>query len=163
MGYLILGFLLGVAVSWFWQTQFSGVPAFKQLMQKELAVNGQLGSVNTLKKRLETLEARFSEMEAPTEFKNRSQQPETEHIEKTAGITGAVDRDQVPAETAKGVQKSNVVAPLRPPATKIDRNKVMSLWHEGKDIAEIASKLNLGKGEVKLIISMQDRFRQKQV
>lgn len=148
MGYLVLGFILGVAVSWFWQTQFSGVPAFKQLMQKELAVNGQLGSVTLLKKKLEIMEKRLYEMEKTPEI----------FVE---------EKQELPAEkiTAVTDHGDKVISVSRPAkVTKIDRRKnreqVLKMWKEGSAVTDIASKTNLGKGEVELIISLQENIKE---
>ncbi len=165
MGYLILGFFLGVAVSWFWQTQFSGVPAFKQLMQKELAVNGQLGSLNVLKKRMEFMENRLTEIE--TAAKNKPALSRKASNSMVVGEDNTESEDQIqlentrllsPADSLKGV-----VRPLRPQAVKINREQVLVLWNEGKSITEIASQTRLGKGEIELIISMQGNQLRKEV
>ncbi len=150
MGYLIVGFLLGVAVSWFWQSQFSGVPAFQNLMQKELAVNGQIGSVTVLKKRLELMEKQIAGMENPHSSKR------DDRLENTEIANNQDSSLQAPVNESKGVVKQ-----LRPPVIGINRDQVIALWKEGKTVTEIASTTRLGKGEIELIISMQDRFLQK--
>ncbi len=148
MGYLILGFILGVAVSWFWQVQFSGVPAFQRIMQKELAVNGQLGSVAALKKRLEMMEKQLAEMEKTAKGQETIEQQRPD-LQVPQSLTG----------------ESAVVRPLRPQgATKaVNREKVITLWKAGKPVSEIASQSSLGKGEVELIIAMYDRLKSKEL
>lgn len=150
MGYLIIGFLLGVAVSWFWQRQFSDVPVFQKLMHKELAANGQLGSLTVLKKRLELMEKKVAELE----------KPEVEGIEK---LEPAAEEKEGPnpepdPTKKKDRQLSNVVRQIRSPERAIDRNQVLQLWNEGCQVAEIASRTRLGKGEIELIISMQENI-----
>lgn len=137
MGYLILGFVLGVAVSWFWQTQFSGVPAFKQLMQKELAVNGQLGSLTLLKKKLELMEKRLEEID-------KTPKPE------------AGEESNLPLEGLTVISsRDNIVK--RPPASdrRMKREEVLAKWNKGLSAGDIAAETNLGRGEVELIIALQ--------
>lgn len=137
MGYLILGFILGVAVSWFWQTQFSGVPAFKQLMQKELAVNGQLGSMALLKKKLEKMEKRLEEID-----NNLKPAAGEEPGLPVEGLTVISSRDK----TVKKLPVSD---------RRIKREEVLKKWNKGLSVGDIAKETDLGIGEIELIIALQ--------
>ncbi len=148
MGYMVLGFLLGVAVSWFWQRQFSGVPVFQKLLQKELAVNGHLGSLNVIKKRLDFLEHKLSELEKGD--------GESVEGEQAAVEPGALTGTKEPVKDT-----GKVVKPLRPVGTKIDRQKVLAMWKEGKSAEDIAAGTRMGRAEVELILSLKDRLIEK--
>jgi hypothetical protein len=74
LGYLVLGLLLGIAGTMVWQKHFSSLPVFQQLMHRELVLNGQLGSIAALKKKLEVMEKRLAEMESKTSA--TAEQPE---------------------------------------------------------------------------------------
>jgi hypothetical protein len=135
---LVLGFLLGIVAGWFLQNRIGKVPAFQQLVDKEMAVNNRAGSVATLKSRLEMLEKRLSEIEL---------KPVSE----------------IPADPAELVQISSVLnsraksaGSLRAVDRKKARKQVIAMWDSGKPVADIASYTLLGKGEVELIISLQD-------
>jgi hypothetical protein len=143
MGYLLLGFILGVAVSWFWQAQFSDLPMFQGLLRKELFNSVSLAALTVLKKRLEIMEKRLTEIE------NR---PDVEDV-----VEEQVDtvRPQLNIVAKKGNvydSSGQVVAKDR----KETRKKVLAMWKTGKTISEIASRNHLGKGEVELIIAMQE-------
>ncbi len=151
---LIIGLLLGIAASWFWQQQFSGAPAFRQLMQKELALNGQLGSISVLKKRLEIMEKRLAELERkpepclPVELSAgrdadtiRINEKSSNQAASLSVVTGAKKAD--PEESGAERKKA--------------RNRVLALWKEGQTVAEIASRTGLGKGETELIIALKDK------
>lgn len=144
MVYLVLGFILGVAASWFWQKQLSAVPAFKQLMQKELAVHGQMGSVAVLKQRIELLEKKLAGMEnSRQEGQGRELAPQVELIAAGASIPAEIERKPGPEKKA---------------ADRIGtRLKVLELWREGKAAPQIASETRLGQGEVELIIALQQK------
>ncbi len=137
MGYLLLGFVLGVAVSWFWQTQFSGVPAFKQLMQKELAVNGQLGTLTLLKKKLEVMEKRLEEIDRSEKFA-----AEEELFLPAEGLTVISSRHNVINRPDKSDRR-------------MKREEVLAKWNKNQSVEEIAAETNLGKGEIELIIALQ--------
>jgi len=147
MSYLVIGFILGIAVSWFWQNQYKGTPVFQQLMKKELAVHGQMGTVENLKKRLEQMEKRLLEME------------------KSAVDDGAVTQaKQEPASDGKKTappltlinkERNNIVKPDRSERIR-ECDKVMIHWNEGKTITDIASITGLGKGEIDLIVSLKN-------
>lgn len=143
MGYLLLGFILGVAVSWFWQAQFSGVPAFKQLMQKELAVNGQLGSLTLLKKKIEVMEKRLEEI-------NKSEKSVVEEKQAAEEVSG------LPAEGLTVISSRDKVI-NRPGVSdrRMKREEVLVKWNKNQSIEEIAAETNLGKGEIELIIALQ--------
>lgn len=148
MGYMVLGFLLGVAVSWFWQRQFSGTPVFQKLLQKELAVNGHLGSLNVIKKRLDFLENKLSELEKAGDGKDE--------VEQGAVEPGVLTGTKEPAgDTGKKVKT------LRPVGSKIDRRKVLAMWEEGKSAEDIAAGTRMGRAEVELILSLNDRLIEK--
>lgn len=153
MAYLIIGFLLGVAVSWFWQTQFSGVPAFQQLMQKELAVNGQLGSVTVLKKRLELMEKKLLEMEKSSE--GATLEPERPAaVPPVAGEETAVKPE---AEALKVVKnKKGSVNKTELSERRKSREKVLTMWKAGEPVNEIAAQTQLGKGEIELVINLKE-------
>jgi hypothetical protein len=143
MGYLLLGFVLGVAVSWFWQAQFSDLPIFQGLLRKELFNSSQPGSMTVLKKRLEIMEKRLAEIE------NR---PDTEDV-----VEEQVDtvRPQLNIVAKTGiVYDSSGQALVKD--RKETRKKVLAMWKTGKTVSEIASRNYLGKGEVELIIAMQE-------
>lgn len=143
MGYLLLGFILGVAVSWFWQVQFSDLPMFQGLLRKELFNKSQSGSVTVLKKRLEIMEKRLTEIE------NRP------HVENVIEEQVDLARSQL-----KVVAKAGNVYGSSGQALAKDRKetkkKVLAMWKTGKSISEIASRNYLSKGEVELIIAMQE-------
>ncbi len=143
MGYLLLGFILGVAVSWFWQAQFSDLPVFQGLLRKELFNSSQPGSVTALKKRLEVMEKRLTEIE------NR---PDAEDVVEDQVDIG---RSQLKVVAKKdNVYDSSEQALVK--ERKETRKKVLAMWKTGKTISEIASRNQLGKGEVELIIAMQE-------
>ncbi len=144
MGYLIIGLVLGVTVSWFWQRQFSGVPVFEKLMQKELAVNGQLGSLKVLKSRLDYVERRLAELEQP---ERALKCPDNE--------TGTTEFQAVSADNANRSGRS-VVRQISSVERKVDRSHVLKMWEEGLSLSEIVSRTGRGKGEIELILSMQE-------
>ncbi len=144
MGYLIIGFVLGVTVSWFWQRQFSGVPVFEKLMQKELVVNGQLGSLTVLKNRLDYVERRMAELEQPERA-----------LKYPANETRALEPQAVPAENANRSGRG-VVRQISSVERKVDRSHVLKMWEEGLSLSEIMSRTGRGKGEIELILSMQE-------
>jgi hypothetical protein len=143
MGYLLLGFVLGVAVSWFWQAQFSDLPIFQGLLRKEQFNNNQPGSVTVLKKRLEIMEKRLTEIE------NRPDREDT--------VDDQVDTIKpqlnIVAKTGNVYDSSGQVSVKD---RKETRKKVLAMWKTGKTVSEIASRNHLGKGEVELIIAMQE-------
>ncbi len=143
MGYLLLGFILGVAVSWFWQAQFSDLPIFQGLLRKELFNNNQPGSITVLKKRLEIMEKRLTEIE------NR---PDTEDTVENQMDTIRPQLNIV-AKTGN-VYDSSGQALVKD--RKETRKKVLAMWKTGKTVSEIATRNYLGKGEVELIIAMQE-------
>jgi hypothetical protein len=143
MGYLVLGFVLGVAVSWFWQAQFSDLPMFQGLLQKELFNRDQPDSVKVLKKRLEVMEKRLTEIE------NR---PDVEDVVEERIDTIRPQLNIVAKKSNVYESSGQVVAKER----KETRKKVLAMWKTGKTISEIASRNHLGKGEVELIITMQE-------
>jgi len=138
LGYLLIGLILGIAGTVFWQKQFSGLPVFQQLMQRELALNGQLGSVTVLKKKLEMMEKRLAEMESKASTSEK--QPEI----------------KPPLEV---VSSNNFSGTKNLQAKKADRRStrghVIEMWKAGHPLVDIASETRLGKGEVELIISLQ--------
>ncbi len=143
MGYLLLGFILGVAVSWFWQAQCSDLPIFQGLLRKELFNSSQPGSITVLKKRLEIMEKRLTEIE------NR---PDTEDV-----VEEQVDtvRPQLNIVAKTGnVYDSSGQALVKD--RKETRKKVLAMWKTGKTVSEIASRNYIGKGEVELIIAIQE-------
>lgn len=150
MGYMIVGFILGVAVSWFWQRQFSDVPVFQKLMQKELAANGQLGSLTVLKKRLESMENKLAELEKPEGETSANRDISTEEESPASAPARSGDRNRA---------LNNVVRQIRPREKVINRDRVLKLWNEGNHVSEIASRTRMGKGEIELIISMQERIK----
>ena len=65
MGYLVLGFILGLAAASVWQFRFNKVQPFQQLMQRELVRQGQNDNNMThLKNRLEMMEQKLAGMES---------------------------------------------------------------------------------------------------
>ncbi len=143
MGYLIVGILLGVAVSWFWQSQFSGAPAFKQLMHKELTVNGQLGSVAVLKKRLEIMENKLLDMEEPSAVIEKAAAVEEKAAAKLPGeIVALPGSGRRSAARLQGADRNK------------NRGQVLSMWKDGKAIDDIVTRTLLGKGEIELIIAL---------
>lgn len=147
MGYLVIGFILGVAVSWFWQNQHSGKPAFQQLMKKELAANGQMGTVANLKKRLEMMEKRLAEME------NSTVDDEAVQKEKPGSVSEGISTGPALTLINKEGKNSN-----RMGRTERAHNcdKAMLYWNEGKSVTDIASITGLGKGEIELIVSLKN-------
>lgn len=143
MGYLLLGFILGVAVSWFWQAQLSDLPVFQGFLRKELLNNSQPGSVTVLKERLEIMEKRLTEIE---------KRPDTEGMDEEQVDTGRPQLNIV-AKTGN-LYDSSEQAPVKD--RKEIRKKVLAMWKTGKTISEIASRNHIGKGEVELIIAMQE-------
>ncbi len=138
MGYLFLGLILGIAGTMIWQKQLSNLPVFQQLMQRELALNGQLGSITALKKKLEMMEKRLAEMESKTAAP--VEQPEVKP-----------PLEVISSNSFSGTNNIQV--------SKVDRRstrgQVIKMWKAGHPLAEIASETRLGKGEVELIISLQ--------
>jgi hypothetical protein len=143
MGYLLLGFILGVAVSWFWQAQLSDLPVFQGLLRKELFNNNQPGSVTVLKERLEVMEKRLTEIE---------KRPDTEGVVEEQADTGRPQLNIV-AKTGNFYDSSGQTLVKD---RKEIRKKVLAMWKTGKTISEIASRNHIGKGEVELIIAMQE-------
>ena len=143
MGYLLLGFILGVAVSWFWQAQFSELPMFQGLLRKELFKSSQPGSVTVLKKRLEIMEKRLTEIE------NR---PGAEDVveEQADAVRPQLN---IVAKTGYVYDSSGQIVTKD---RKETRKKVLAMWKTGKTISEIATRNYIGKGEVELIIAMQE-------
>jgi hypothetical protein len=143
LGYLILGLILGIAGTMIWQKQFSSLPLFQQLMQRELALNGQLGSITALKKKLEVMEKRLADMES------RASVP----IEQ-AGIKPPLE---VVSNNSFGGTKNLQISKVDRRST---RGQVVEMWKAGHPLAEIASETRLGKGEVELIISLQSSAKE---
>ncbi len=143
MGYLILGFILGVSVSWFWQSQFSRPPAFQQLVHKELAVHGHLGSVSALKKRIEDMEKMLDGLQgASPSLPPADTEPDRAVRPVIASLQGGSYRS---AETEGRRDRS-----------RKKRGEVIHLWKEGRPVAEIASHTRLGTGEIELIIALEN-------
>ncbi len=138
MGYLVLGLILGIAGTMIWQKQFSNLPVFQQLMQRELVLNGQLGSITVLKKKLEVMEKRLAEMESKTSVS--AEQPEV--------------KPPLEVVSNKGFNGSKNV-PIKKNDRRSTRKEVIEMWKAGHPSAKIASETRLGKGEVELIISLQ--------
>ncbi len=150
MGYLVIGFILGVAVSWFWQNQYSGKPAFQQLLKKELVVNGQQGTILTLKKRLEMMEKKLVEIENSAAEKETEPQEKPEPIYKEKSANPALTLINKEYKNARGSNKTE---------RNQHREKVLTLWKEGNSVTDIASNTGLGKGEIELIISIKSSNR----
>ncbi len=138
MSYLLLGFILGIAGTVIWQKQFSNLPVFQQLMQRELALNGQLGSITVLKNKLEVMEKRLAEMESKTTVS--AEQSEEKPLLEVVSNNSFNSNKNVQAK--KGDRRST-------------RGHVIAMWKAGHPLADIASETRLGKGEVDLIISLQ--------
>ena len=147
MGYLVIGFVLGVAFSWFMQNQYSSKPVFQQLMKKELADNGQMGTVENLKKRLALMEKRLAEVE------NSAVEDETIPKEKPGPVSEGIRN--VPALSLINKERKSTGKPDRVKRNR-DCEKVMLYWNEGKSITDIASITGLGKGEIELIVSLKN-------
>lgn len=152
----VLGLLVGAAVCLLWRLLFGNQPAFKQLIQQELAVNGQLGSLNVLKKRVETLEQKLARLE-DNHAVIRQEEPAGERDEKSVvkllpepGLTEL--SSQQPGGNNSGMQM-----PSFRPNRKAARTEVISLWRTGNTAAQIASRTGLGRGEVELIIALKGR------
>ncbi len=147
MGYLVIGFMFGVAVSWFWQNQYSGTPVFQQLMKKELVTNGQQGSVATLKKRLDMMEKKLDELESSKV--DRAAAPEEK--------PGSFSEDNNTGPTLTLIDKEGKAARE---SSKAERRKncerALLLWREGISVTDIASRTGLGKGEIDLIVSLKN-------
>ena len=143
---LIIGFLLGVTVSWFWLSQLKDSSQYQAVLQKELAVNGQLGSITVLKKRLEALENRLAEIDRPAEAEV---------------VQAGEDRKELTLPLAEGSAflPPSPTGPAKVKSLKQRRNinQVQSLWQEGRALPEIAALTNLAKGEIELIISLQEK------
>ncbi len=138
MGYLLLGIVLGIAGTMLWQKQFSNMPVFQQLMHRELALNGQLGSITALKKKLEVMEKRLADMESKT-------LPSAEPPEVKPPL------EVVSNNSFNGTK--NVQA--KKGDRRLTRGHAIEMWKAGHPLADIASETRLGKGEVELIISLQ--------
>ncbi len=138
MSYLLLGVILGIAGTMIWQKQFSNLPVFQQLMQRELALNGQLGSITALKKKLEVMEKRLVEMESKTTFS--AEQSEIKPLLEVVSNNNFNSNKNVQAKKSDRRSK---------------RGHVIEMWKAGHPLADIASETRLGKGEVDLIISLQ--------
>ncbi len=136
MGYLLIGFMMGIIITLLWQKYYKGMPVFQLLMQRELALNGQLGSITALKKRMDQIEKKLANLEQDIIIP-----PEEEVSAKLEILPGVNHNNRL-----KGVAKTD---------RKIMRRKVLEMWAEGSSVAEIASVTNLGQGEIELIISMQ--------
>jgi len=147
MGYLVIGFVLGVAFSWFMQNQYSSKPVFQQLMKKELADNGQMGTVENLKKRLVLMEKRLAEMENSTVDDKAAPKEKPGSTSEGAG--------SIPSLTLINKEGSNSERQGRTDRIK-DCEKVMLYWNKGKSITDIASITGLGKGEIELIVSLKN-------
>jgi hypothetical protein len=138
LGYLIIGLILGITGTIVWQKQFINLPVFQQLMQRELVLNGQLGSITALKKKLEVVEKRLAEMESKTSAS--AEQPEVKpmlEVVSNNSFTGS-----------KNIQAKNI-------DRRSTRGDVIEMWKAGHPLADIAAETRLGKGEVELIISLQ--------
>jgi hypothetical protein len=137
MAYLIAGLLIGITFTLLWQKYYKGMPVFQLLMQRELALNGQLGSITELKKKLDQIEKRLDNLESD--------------------LSDAVVREEYSPklEIVPGVRSDSQRGGVARPDKKLIRGKVLEMWGEGSSITEIASKTSLGQGEIELIISLQ--------
>lgn len=142
MGYLLLGLIIGIAGTMIWQKQFSNLPVFQQLMQRELALNGQLGSITVMKKKLEMMEKRLAEMESKTSLS--AELPEVKPMLEVVSNNSF--------KGSKNIQAKNI-------DRRSTRGHVIEMWKAGHPLADIASETRLGKGEVELIISLQSSVK----
>ncbi|MGM0651872.1 MAG: DUF6115 domain-containing protein [Bacillota bacterium] len=115
-------------------------------MKKELVMNGQQGTIATLKKRLEMVEKKLAEIESNTENNKDKAQENTEPISENKGV--------VPALTL--INKDNIVSGPDRAERSHHRERVLALWNKGNSVTEIASNTGLGKGEIELIISLKN-------
>lgn len=145
MGYLIFGFLLGAAVSWYWQDRRRGDPAFQQLLKKQLAVGSSSDSVVALKERFEIMEKKLGDIEkisCPEKTPSGYSETVTVKPEPIALPVAAAEK-----ETVKKMPRTNY---------KENRGRVLNMWKAGRPVSEIAARTRLGKGEIELIISLQE-------
>ncbi|NMA91940.1 MAG: DUF2802 domain-containing protein [Firmicutes bacterium] len=63
MGYTLLGFLIGVAVSWFWLYKLSPARRFQHILSQETGKNSFDEQLQPLFQRMEKLEDRFYRLE----------------------------------------------------------------------------------------------------
>jgi len=133
-----IGLLFGFAVSFFLRFSAKGKAPFWQVMDNELALNGQAGSMETMKKKLDIMEKQLLEMENKLQS-SVSVDPEPE---KKAFIKTVQYKNPIASGYKKNIDR------------KLTRNEAVRLWHEGKTAEEIACKTNLGKGEIELILSL---------
>ncbi len=139
MFYLFLGFILGFTVSLLLKNNIGKSKiSFWQIMNKELAVNGQAGSLENMKRKLELMERKLLEME-----KRETLQTTPDNEIKHESGTEIVRTGRV-----KGLDHK------RKEMRKTQRSEAIKLWNEGKTAEEIANKTMLGKGEVELILSL---------
>lgn len=156
MGYLILGFLLGLGAGWFLQNRGVDGRGFSRLVEKELAINGKLGSMSLLKHNLARVEERLATLEQVLVPHVQGQKelagdslpqgpptllpPDGERAQPLLVSTGG--RNEERTESAGERRKK--------------RSRVLVLWYGGSEVDDIARQTGLTRGEVELIIALQE-------
>lgn len=136
MVYLLAGLLMGIVATLTWQKYYQGKPVFQPLYNRELFLNGELGRLHTLKKRMEQAELRLAELE--------KELPVAVFAEPSASL-----------QIVSGGAPQSLEAAVTKAGRQALRKKVLKMWGEGISAGRIASDTGLGSGEVELIISLE--------
>ncbi len=145
MGYLVLGFILGLAAASVWQFRFNKVQPFQQLMQRELVRQGQNDNNMThLKNRLEMMEQKLAGMESelhPAKGEQLSLKPLPITDPEVASTSLAV-----PVKLQEVRQERT--------DRRVIRRRVLELWQSGVPVNQIIAETGLARGEVELMINL---------
>lgn len=139
MEIFLIGFILGVICCWLWFQHFRGTQEFRQLIRRELASKRPAASDAELQKKVAELESSLREL-------------------KQKAFAG---REGLSAPPARITPEERPL-PRSEPGARNKREKrevVLAMWKEGTPLEDIAAQAGVGKGEVELVVKMNQKLR----
>jgi hypothetical protein len=137
MEIFLIGFILGVISCWLWVQHLRGAPEFRQLMHRELFAKRPVAAIVELEKKVAELESSLLELKQKA-FAGREG--------LSAPPARSTPEEKPPQQSGHGGRSK-----------REKRELILALWKNGKPLEDIAASTGMGKGEVDLVVKMNQK------
>jgi|LSQX01.2.fsa_nt_gb hypothetical protein len=149
MELFLIGLLFGALGYRFLDRLLRGRPPFDWLLQRELGAESLPAAAEVLEKRVANLEEELQKLSGA----RIDSSPADKNDEMAMPLAAAAEQPLLyPGGRAYGGKQPGI-------NRRAARSNVIALWREGKEIDDIATRTRLGRGEVELIINLQEKMK----